>query len=109
MKVSEIIEKLNLKVLCGKGMDNEISGGYSSDLLSWVMSHAHKGNAWITVQIHPNVIAVAVLLELSCIIIPEGIEVQKDTLDKAEEENIAVLQSDVSGYMLCGMLNKLGI
>lgn len=109
MKVSEIAKSLNLKVLCGKGMDKEVSGGYSSDLLSWVMSHACKGNVWITVQIHPNIIAVAVLLELSCIIIPEGIEVQKDTLDKAEQESMPVLQSDMSGYALCSMLNKLGV
>lgn len=108
MKVREIAEKLNLKVLAGeKGLDNEVSGGYCCDLLSFVMSHGGKGNAWITVQVHPSIIAVAVLVEFSCIIIPEGIKSEKATLEKAESENIPVLQSLESGFEICGKFNKL--
>ena len=32
------------------------------------MSKAKKGNAWITVHTHVNVVAVALLAEVSCII-----------------------------------------
>lgn len=108
MIVKDIIEKLNLKVLAGEaGINNEVNGVYCCDLLSWVMSHGNKSNAWITVQVHPNIVAVALLLEFSCIIIPEEIEVEKATLDKAENENIPVLQSMESGYKICTSLNKL--
>lgn len=109
MRVRDIVEELGLKVLAGdKGLEDEVNGAYCCDLLSWVMSHGNKDNAWITVQVHPNIIAVAVLLEFSCIIIPENIEVEKVTLEKAERENMPVLRSSENGYIICGKLNSIG-
>ena len=53
MKVSELVEKLDLKVYSGqKGLDREITGGYVSDLLSDVMGNAQEGQLWITLQVH---------------------------------------------------------
>lgn len=110
MKVRDLVEKLNFKILAGEnGLDKEVEGVYCCDLLSWVMSHGKNKNAWITVQIHPNVIAVASLLEFSCVIIPEDIQVEEVTLNKANDENIPVLQSSLDGYRICVELNKLGV
>ena len=110
MKVKEIVEKLNLKVLCGRDyLHKEIEGAYTCDLLSWVMSHGNKGNAWITVQVHPNVVAVAVLLELSCVIIPEDIEVDEISIQRAQSEGIPILVSKENAYSICSKLNELGI
>ena len=40
MKVRELVEKLNLKVVSGEnGLDRDIDGCYVSDLLSDVMAH----------------------------------------------------------------------
>jgi len=51
MKVKEFAEQLKMEILTGeKGLEKEIKGMYICDLLSWVMSHAAKGDAWITVQ-----------------------------------------------------------
>lgn len=108
MKVRELVEDLGLKVLSSEiGLDNEVEGGYTGDLLSWVMSHASKGNAWVTVQIHPNIVAVAVLLEFSCIIIPENIGVEQSTIDKANSENIPILQSPDPAFELCSKIKSL--
>lgn len=110
MKVKDIIEKLQLKVLAGsEGLENEAAGVYISDLLSWVMSNGNKGNVWITVQAHPNIIAVASLLEFSCIIVPEDVEIEEITVEKANGENIPILQSNESGYELCSKLKELGL
>jgi serine kinase of HPr protein (carbohydrate metabolism regulator) len=110
MKVKEIVNKLNLKVICGEeNLEKEVTGGYTCDLLSWVMSHGNSGDAWITVQVHPNVIAVAVLLEFSCIIIPEDIEVEATSIAKAKEAGIPILQGTDSAYEICGKLKGLGI
>jgi len=108
MKVKDLAEKLSLKVLAGEiGLDKEVEGGYCGDLLSWVMSHASKGDSWITVQIHPNIIAVAVLLELSCIIIPENIGVEQLTIDKANAESIPLLQSPDHAFELCAKIKSM--
>lgn len=110
MRVIDASGKIGLKLLAGgAGVDKELTGAYICDLLSWVMSHGKKGDAWITVQTHSNVIAVAVLLELACIIVPEGIEVEEETLRKACDEGIPVFQSSLSSYELAKELYKMGI
>lgn len=110
MKVIEVGEKMGLKLLAGgAGADKELTGAYICDLLSWVMSHGKKGDAWITVQTHSNIIAVAVLLELGCIIVPEGIEVEEDTLRKADDEGVPVFQASQSAYGLAKELCRMGI
>ena len=51
MKVSDLVKELNLTVFCGEaGLDAEISGGYTSDLLSDVMGHIDEGMLWVTMQ-----------------------------------------------------------
>lgn len=108
MKVKNLAEKLELNILTGEvGLDREIEGGYAGDLLSWVMSHGSKGNVWITVQIHSNIVAVAVLLELSCILIPENITVEQSTIDKAVSEGIPILQSKDHAFELCSKIKSL--
>ncbi len=110
MLIRDVSEKIGLRVLAGNvGLDKELTGLYICDLLSWVMAHAGKGDAWITVQTHSNVIAVAVLLELACVIVPEGIEVEEETLQKAEVEGIPILQSSMSAYALAKAFCKAGI
>jgi len=110
MLVKDASDKIGLKLLAGvAGVGKELTGAYMCDLLSWVMSHGKKGDAWITVQTHSNIIAVAALLELSCIIVPEDIEVPEDTLRKAEEEGIAIFQSSLSTYGLAKELYRMGI
>jgi len=102
MKVKEFAEKLNMNLLTGDcGLEKEVNGVYAGDLLSWVMSHAQKGNAWITVHTHLNIVAVALLTEISCIIIPEGIKVDEATLDKARQEGIAILGTAMNTYETC--------
>ena len=57
MKVSDLVKELNLTVFCGEaGLDAEISGGYTSDLLSDVMGHIDEGMLWITMQTHQNIV-----------------------------------------------------
>jgi serine kinase of HPr protein (carbohydrate metabolism regulator) len=110
MKVRDIVDRLDLKVLAGEGfIDKEIAGAYTCDLLSWVMSHGNRGNAWVTVQVHPNIVAIAVLLEFSCIIIPEEIEVEKISLEKAEVEGIPILHSKENAFTICGKLKEMGL
>ena len=55
MKVSDLVRELNLTVFCGEaGLDAEISGGYTSDLLSDVMGHIDEGMLWVTMQTLPE-------------------------------------------------------
>lgn len=110
MKVQELVNKLNLKVLSGeKGLDREIDSCYVSDLLSDVMGNADAGNIWITLQTHKNVMAVASLKELSCIILVKGLTPNEDTLNQSNEEEIPILQTSMNTYEVTGKVYELGI
>lgn len=110
MTVNEFVQKTGCKVLAGSAaLQNQISSAYVSDLLSWVMAHGKEGTAWVTVQTHLNVIAVACLHDFACIIVPENIAIPKDTLSKADEEGIPVLTCGITGYGICKELSAFGI
>lgn len=110
MTVKELASELDMKVLTDDiSINNEITSGFCCDLLSWVMSHGKAMGGWITVQTHLNSVAVASLLELTCIIVPEGINVAENVAAKAIEEGIAILSSDLTGYEISGRMYKLGI
>ena len=74
MRVDEVVRELSLGVLAGtERLDLEVTGAYAGDLLSRVMAGARPGNLWVTVQAHPNVVAVGVLGELAGVIVAEGV------------------------------------
>lgn len=108
MKVFELIEELGLTVFTGsEGIDRDITGGYVSDLLSDVMGNAREGNIWITLQNHMNVIAIASLKELSCIVLVKGIIPIPEIVDKANEEGIPVLGSVENTFELSGKIYQI--
>ncbi|MEI6124965.1 MAG: DRTGG domain-containing protein [Pseudomonadota bacterium] len=110
MNVRDMQSALQLQVAAGEGgLDREVAGGYAGDLLSDVMANAHAGSAWITVQGHQNIIAVAVLRELSAIILANGRMPDEDTRARADKENIPVLLSSLSSYQLAGLIYERGI
>jgi len=65
MIVQDLVAKLGLQVHSPGNVEREVTGGYASDLLSCVMAGAKAGNVWVTLQAHPNVVAVASLLDLA--------------------------------------------
>lgn len=101
MTVAQLLNNLDVKLLSGKnGLNKKITGFYIGDMLSWVMAKAEEGQAWITIQTNINVVAVGVMTDISCIIIADNAEVPPDTLIKAEEEDIPILQTSLSAYQI---------
>ena len=108
--ISDIINKCNLKVVtCPELSDREIIGGYASDLLSDVIGNSKAGDIWVTLQGHPNIIAVAKLKELAGIIIVSGRTPEEETVNKAKAENVMLLTSDLPSFELIGKLHESGI
>ncbi len=110
MKVEQLVKFLDLKVKAGGNqLGQEVTGGYVGDLLSDVIAHSVRGNVWVTIQTHPNIIAVASMKELAAIILAGGREPDLETLKKAEEEEIPVLGSLLPAFELVGRLYQTGI
>lgn len=106
MTLENLINKINGKKLTDYIKDITIDNVYICDLLSWVMSHAKKGDAWITVLTNVNVPAVALLTEVACVIIPEGIRVEELTLKKANENGIVMIGTTYNAFEICKMFIK---
>jgi len=110
MKLKDIIENLEMRVeTAEESVDREVTGGYMSDLLSDVIANSKDGDVWITLQIHPNIIAVATLKDLAGIIIVQGRKPEKETIEKAQSENIPILVSDLQAFEIAGRLYQMGI
>ncbi len=98
---------MSLEVLNLSDGEKEITGGYTGDLLSWVMGRASCGNAWITIMSNINIIAVASLLDFSCIILAENAEVDPSVVSIAAEKKINLLRSAKNSFELCSELGRL--
>jgi predicted transcriptional regulator len=106
MKLSEIIKAIDAEVTTGQALieGKVVKGGYVSDLLSDVMGHAQEGAIWLTIQTHPNVVAVALLLNLSAVVFTAGQKPEETTVEKAKEEGIVLLTTALSTYEAAGRL-----
>jgi predicted transcriptional regulator len=108
MTVYDIVKMLDLQVFGGQqGLTKQISGGYTSDLLSDVMGNANEGTVWITLQTHKNIMAIASLKDLAAIILVKGLKPEKDTLEKCNEEGIPILGSRAESFELSGKVYNL--
>ena len=105
MNVSELIEKLNLKVLTETDTQRAVTGCYIGDLLSWVMGKAQSGDCWITIMNNINIVAVASLTDCACILLCEGVSADKSIIDKANSQDIIILQSDKTAYELAKLIS----
>ena len=108
MKLETIIESLSLEVkTVEQNLIQEVTGGYVSDLLSDVIANAKVGNLWVTLQGHPNIVAVATLKDLSSIVLVNGRQPEQEALDRANEEGIPILSTEMPAFELAGELYKL--
>ena len=110
MTLSEIVKELGLEVKSGETkLDIDIRRGYVSDLMSDVIANTKKGDLWITLQVHINIIAVASMKELAGIVLINSRQPEVATLEKAKSENIPVLVSKFPAFEVVGRLYSLGI
>ena len=104
MKIREAAAALGAEICQNEFDDIEVSGAYTSDLLSDVMAHAKDGGALITIQAHKNTVAVATLVNISVIVIFNSRPLPDDMLEAAKEEGIAVIRTKENQFTVSGKL-----
>ena len=107
MTIREAAGALGAEILHDEFEDADLSGAYTSDLLSDVMAHAKDGGALITIQAHKNTVAVATLVNISVIVICNSRPVPEDMLAAAKDEGIAVLLTRENQFTVSGKLYGL--
>ncbi len=88
---------------------HEITAGYASDLLSDVLAHGPEGGVLVTVQIHLNVVAVAVHAGMAAVIFALDRRPDEDTRLRAVEEGVALFAARHDAFELVGRLYEFGI
>lgn len=104
MTVSQLADSISLNCIALPDGSREIDGVYIGDLLSWVMGKAKENNAWITIMSNINVIAVASLVDVSCIILAEGVTLEKSIVDAANSKIVNILSTDMTAYEVAAKL-----
>lgn len=108
MKISDVVEALELDILSPGDESRDVIDVISGDLMSFIIGKAVSDSIWITVQNHLNVAAVAVLKDIPLIIVASGRPVMDDLKARCEMENITLVNSGKSAFTLCSELADLG-
>ena len=109
MTVTELQSALSLTPLSLPDEEREAEGVYVGDLLSWVMGRAQSGNVWLTIMSNLNIVAVATLADVSCIILCEGVSLEDSVRNTAEAKGINVLTTGMTAYEAAKRLAELGL
>ena len=107
MIVAELGEKLGATNVCLPCPEREVTGAYVGDLLSWVMGRAPADCAWVTIMSNINVIAVASLADVACVIFSEDVDPDDDAVKKAQKEGVNLLKVSSASYETCAKLASL--
>ena len=109
MTVTELQSALALTPVSLPEGDREVEGVYVGDLLSWVMGRAQSGNAWLTIMSNLNVVAVATMSDVSCIILCEGVTLDENVKNTAEAKGVNILTTEAPAYETAKCLAELGL
>ncbi|MCL2077664.1 MAG: DRTGG domain-containing protein [Oscillospiraceae bacterium] len=106
MKVKDLIANLGFESVHEGEPDREISSVYCCDLLSWVMGRASADSAWITVMGNMNSVAVAVLADISVIVLAENAPIDSAALEKAKQQGVNILKTDKPAFEAGLLINN---
>ncbi len=107
MTVKELRTALDFQILSEPDPERAVTGGYGGDLLSWVMGRAQSGDAWVTIMTNRNIVAVAALADVACIVVAEDSAVEDDVVALAQEKDINLYRSSMDTFELCHRIGSL--
>ena len=109
MTVHQLITTLSLTPLALPDGDREVEGVYMGDLLSWVMGRAQADNAWVTIMSNLNIVAVATLADVACVILAEGVTLDDTVVSTAVAKGVNILTTDMTAYETAKRLAELDL
>ena len=98
MKLEQLKDNKNFKVVLEVQNTDDITDAYTSDLLSDVMGNAPEDAILITIQAHKNTIAVASLTNTAAIVLCNDRIAPSDMIEVAREENIAIFMTSLNQF-----------
>jgi len=110
MKLREIASVLNAKVNCGADkLDQEIKMGYSSDLMSDVLTLDTSNLILITGLVNLQCIRTAEMADIKAIVFVRNKKATAQMLELACENGMCILESPYSLFKSSGLLFQAGL
>ena len=109
MTVQTLAQNEHITAIAMPAPEREVSGAYVGDLLSWVMGRAAADCAWVTIMSNLNIVAVASLADVSCIVLAEDVSVDEAVRDAAAARQVNLLQSSLPAYETALLLHENGV
>ena len=112
MKLKQIADSLSLEALTPatpESLESRITRAHASDLLSDVLANAPSGGVLLTIQVHLNVIAVALHAMQGAVIFTSGMVPEEAVRHRAIAEGLPLFATKQSTFDTAGKLYALGI
>jgi len=106
--LAELCAELGWELLVGDP-DRAVEGAYACDMLSWAMSRAVAGGAWITILNGLNVVAVADLADIACVVLAEGVVLPDPVRERAAEKGVAFVSTRLDACRAVLALHGAGV
>ena len=110
MKISEVVDILDEKVLAGKDqVDVEIDSAFGSDLMSDVLAFVNDRVLLLTGLVNLQVVRTAEMMDISAIVFVRGKRPDANIIELAETKGLVILTTDLTMYESCGKLYAGGL
>ena len=110
MKIREIVELLDAKILCGEELlDEEVVAACGSDMMSDVLAYVKDQALLLTGLLNPQVIRTAMMMDMRCIVFVRNKLPDEETVELAGKHRIAVLATENRLFEACGKLYAAGL
>lgn len=106
MTVNQLITEYDFSAVVVPNGDRDIKGGYAGDLLSWVMGRAESDMIWVTIMSNLNIVAVASLTDVACVLLAENVSLDEEVIRTAKEKGINILSTSLSTFDAISLITK---
>lgn len=108
-KAFEVITDHYILMTHEQTLNNQFKGIYVTDLLSTAIKHIKDQEALITIIATHTTISLAMMLDIKVILFPMKIDIDEHIIKKANEEDIALIKSDLLTHEVIIDLYKRGL
>ena len=110
MKLSEIVEALDARVLIGEDqMDNEVTTCGASDLMSDILAGLSEGCILLTGLTTVQVIRTAMVAGVGAVVFVRGKKPPQEVINLAGTQDLPLISSPYSMFVSCGRLHACNL
>lgn len=109
LKLREIADCLNAKILTEYNLDRNVTSACGADLMSDVLAFVKTNTVLLTGLINPQVIRTSEMVDISCIVFVRGKVPPPEVCELAYEKEIVLMTTESSMFEACGRLYQKGL